>query len=777
MATTYPTAKAVILGEPASPYHQINPVELVRYLESLELNASLTGAIYFEDTLAQLNAVVTPATGSTGFVLFDSVTANNGVYLRGTGGWTKTSSLPAGFDSALIGKTGFVVLQQTYLPGDLPQNFTGSLAGDYYDGTVVPGTVTDTTIGAVLRLTGANLVAIRERIRLDASKRFNVSWTFRRATNPTDPAGDAVRIGIAWLDGSKNLLSGGKQVIETINLSSGAGILERQRYVFVGATGTNNIAPPVGAVYMVPYFETFGLDGVTDLIELGFETVPVVSRTFYVTMDGLDTNPGSSLSVPLATINAALLKMAAEAPASCITIIHPGEYLVKPDTDIPANCALYGYDLRVTKVRLSNAAGTAAAVGAERQNNIFRMTSGIKVRGFTFTGMEHEPFTMAAPPAKGWAFTFKPGEIITRSPYISDCSCLHDFTQDQMTLPIDKAAGNPLMPRGLGNILADGSVLDFDSPLRSVVVDSFTSINPNGVGYAITRNAFVQLVSVFTNWSRVGLWSHNGGQVTVANSNNTFGDYAFASTGFRNTIRIEGVATPASIGVFTSSATVITSQLEAIVTNLMTVRYPTLAGWSGLTADQRALTERDTRTLLRYIVNDLNSGQDRGAQFFAKGLFNWNAEYVFATSLLSLFLATWEQVRLELLARLTVVGAETMVTALITLISDVVANPANYRVGFPSVIEANAQQFSNAGSGVNYNSLPFSQRGTGENPDPSTAIYKLNGGKVFATYSTEVGDTYLGEDLRVDFERSTIEGQAFSRGVQNIALPLIVGLG
>jgi hypothetical protein len=196
-----------------------------------------------------------------------------------------------------------------------------------------------------------------------------------------------------------------------------------------------------------------------------------------------------------------------------------------------------------------------------------------------------------------------------------------------------------------------------------------------------------------------------------------------------------------------------------------------------LTADQLVLTERDTRTLLRYIVNDLNSGQDKGAQLFTKGLFNWNAEYAFATSLLSLFIASWEQVRLELLARFTVVGAETMVTALITLISDVAANPANYRTPFASVIEANAQQFSNAGSGVNYNSLPFSQRGTGENPDPLSAIYKVNGGKVYATFSTEVGDTYLGEDLRIDFERSTIEGQAFSRGVQNIALPLIVGIG
>ena len=73
--------------------------------------------------------------------------------------------------------------------------------------------------------------------------------------------------------------------------------------------------------------------------------------------------------------------------------------------------------------------------------------------------------------------------------------------------------------------------------------------------------------------------------------------------------------------------------------------------------------------------------------------------------------------------------------------------------------------------------MPYSQRGNSEAPDPRTAIYKSDGGVVFDKFSTEQGDTYLGEDIRVDFERSVIEGQAFSRGVQNIVLPLIVGIG
>jgi hypothetical protein len=209
----------------------------------------------------------------------------------------------------------------------------------------------------------------------------------------------------------------------------------------------------------------------------------------------------------------------------------------------------------------------------------------------------------------------------------------------------------------------------------------------------------------------------------------------------------------------------------------MTTRYPTLANWSTLSEPQKALTERDTRTLLRSLVADLRTGQDRGAQYFAKGLFDWNGQHAFSIALVPLFLACWQELRLELESRITGSAERAMTAALINLISDVTANPDTYHSAFTSVIEATGQQFSYAGSGVNYNALPYSQRGTGQAPDPASAIYKSGGGRIFATFSTELGDTYLGEDLRVDFERSTIEGQAFNRGVQNIALPLIIGLG
>jgi hypothetical protein len=509
-----------------------------------------------------------------------------------------------------------------------------------------------------------------------------------------------------------------------------------------------------------------------------------VARTFYVTMDGSDSAAGTSTSKPFRTIARVLTAMQAAAPNPCVAIVHPGEYLVPRDSVIAANCALYGYDLRVTRLILADAAGTGPATSAaDRRQNMFRMRSGIKVRGFSFTGMEHEPYTFSpsteqgAPPQKGFAFVFNPGEIIFRSPYIADCTVIHDLTQDQLSLPIDRAAGNPLMPRGAGNLFADGSVLGPSSPLRSVVVDSFTAVNPNGVGYAITRNGFVQLVSVFTNWSRVGIWAHDGGQVTLANSNSTFGDYAFAASGSRLAILIPD-GTVDGIGVFTAAADTIQANFAQIVSNLMNIRYPaTLTGWATFTTEQRELTERDTETLLKELIGDLRAGQERGIQRFTKGLFDWNAEFVFAPTLLTPFLQAFDQINLELQVFVTASAPRTMFANLINLIKVVLQDPATYRVPFVSVVEFASQAFSYSGAGVNYNSLPFSQRGTGILPDPISTIVQRGGGRCYGTFSTERGDTYLGNDLRVDFERSTVEGQAFSRGVQNIALPLIISLG
>jgi len=683
------------------------------------------------------------------------------------------------FSTSLNRSLGWANTDTQQRPGKFPDQYTRINTGRGGGAAIAGEVVNNTAYGDMWEMTGEGIVALRLRVALDEGVVFFARYF--RSVDTSDPADNIVRFRVRWLD--VDYTSVGVSTIQTNNLTVANGVIEAIGLVS-GSDGT--LIPPAGAVYGVPFLETFGLTGKTRIITLGFRPVEEelsVARTFYVTMSGNDANSGKTIYKPFRTVNRALQAMANEAPNPCVTIVHPGEYVVQPDSVVPKNCALYGYDLRVTELTLP---------AGQEVNNMFRMSSGIKVRGFTFKGMKHEPTAIFdpfnkvyIPPEKGYSFVFNPGESITRSPYIADCTTLGMNTQDvnAMRAPIDIFNNNPLIPLGGGNILADGSVLAPSSPLRSVVVDSFTAVNPNGMAYVMKRNAIVQLVSVFTNWNRVGVWCHEGGQVTLANSNNSFGDFAMAATGSRLSILIS--TTVLGLVTSVSAANIIDSLLADILVSCQ-ARFEQRAWWSNLTSSQQQLTMRDTETLLRLVSGDYRSGQDRGTQTFIKGLFDWNAQLVFNPdeavgnqTLLQAFLESFVDIRDELLSRFSGLGPNvaTMTNNLFSLIDAVISNPEPFRVPFRSTVEFSGQQLSYAGTGVNYNALPANQRGTGIVPDPLQTIIQDEGGRCYGTFSTEAGDTYLGRDLRVDFERSTIEGQAFERGVQNTALPLTFALG
>jgi hypothetical protein len=225
----------------------------------------------------------------------------------------------------------------------------------------------------------------------------------------------------------------------------------------------------------------------------------------------------------------------------------------------------------------------------------------------------------------------------------------------------------------------------------------------------------------------------------------------------------------------------------------MTISYPTIPDFTTTFLSDPVLANlvsRDTRTIITETVDDLRTGQDKSAIFWIQSLFTSNtvgpytadSVYAFDPAYVPYFAESWRKLRDELKYRTSLVagaeaGANAMLDELFLLANNVLLNTQNYTTVFESKIEAASHQFSYAGAGVNYNALPFGQRASGIPTDPTTNLYQANGGVIYATFNTEQGDTYLGSDLRVDFERSTIEGQAFSRGVQNITLPLIVGIG
>jgi len=107
------TLRAVFLGDPVDPAHQVNALDAYCKLAEIEAQAALNGGLYFSNTLAGLGSIAAPVEGDTAFVLDDITPSNNGVYRRGASVWSRTSDLPAAFSDAVSALADLAVLESS----------------------------------------------------------------------------------------------------------------------------------------------------------------------------------------------------------------------------------------------------------------------------------------------------------------------------------------------------------------------------------------------------------------------------------------------------------------------------------------------------------------------------------------------------------------------------------------------------------------------------------------------------------------------------------------
>jgi hypothetical protein len=67
--------------------------------------------------------------------------------------------------------------------------------------------------------------------------------------------------------------------------------------------------------------------------------------------------------------------------------------------------------------------------------------------------------------------------------------------------------------------------------LKSMVVDSYTQYNNNGIGVSITNEGYAQLVSLFTICSDTAVFCGSGAACDLTNSNSSFGNYGLIADG------------------------------------------------------------------------------------------------------------------------------------------------------------------------------------------------------------------------------------------------------
>lgn len=154
-------------------------------------------------------------------------------------------------------------------PGEANRFFTSDLVGD--PATVTPLPDAWKVIGpngAVVAIPGAGKVAPLAVWRVEPQRQYRVRAVVQRATNTEDPANDAIRIGLQWLD--RNKADAGRTIcVDLVDITTASG---RLGYFFnFATTDADNIdfTAPAGAVYVRPFVQTFG-SGIThvEVIEI-----------------------------------------------------------------------------------------------------------------------------------------------------------------------------------------------------------------------------------------------------------------------------------------------------------------------------------------------------------------------------------------------------------------------------------------------------------------------------------------------------------------------------
>lgn len=147
-------------------------------------------------------------------------------------------------------------------PGEANRFFTSDLIGD--PASVAPLPDSWKVVGpngASIAIPGAGKVAPLAVWRVEPQRQYRVRTVVQRATNTDDPANDAIRIGLQWLDRNKG--DAGRTIcVDLVDITTASG---RLGYFFNFATAdADNIdfTAPAGAVYVRPYVQTFG-SGIT----------------------------------------------------------------------------------------------------------------------------------------------------------------------------------------------------------------------------------------------------------------------------------------------------------------------------------------------------------------------------------------------------------------------------------------------------------------------------------------------------------------------------------
>lgn len=496
----YPAGPAAVITKGSVPFF-INLPANVTGVSNINLSDTLTANIV--NVSVKLNGntarftgdIVTSATLSASnvstYTLTVDSTANINSNLNVLGNANIASNVNAGnINTGNIAASGLVSATTSNVSGNVNANTINAnyLYGDAGNLTGIIKIVNGTSYANIPTLGGnLNIVVGSNAVMTVTSTGANITGTANVTGNLS-----AGNITATTLNG--RLANGGTSNINiasaTGNVTTAVAGTTRITATSSGANITGNLGVS-GVTSLGPAGNVKITGGTTGQVlrtdgagNLSFGTVGDADNVLYVAKNGNDSNDGKTLDSAKLTIAAA----AAIATPGTTIFVKAGDYTEQNPISLAAKVTVVGDNLRAVSVRPANPT-----------QDIFWVRNGCYITGMTFR--DHlSPSAAVAFPATG-------AGVIVTSPYVQNCSSI---TTTGCGMRID------------GN-LAGG--------LKSMVLDSYTQFNQGGKGIHIINMGYAQLVSIFTICCTIGVHCESGGQCSVANSNNSFGDYALVSDG------------------------------------------------------------------------------------------------------------------------------------------------------------------------------------------------------------------------------------------------------
>jgi len=233
--------------------------------------------------------------------------------------------------------------------------------------------------------------------------------------------------------------------------------------------------------------------------------------------------------------------------AGTVIKVSAGTYLEDNPIKLPPQISIDGDSLREVSVVPQNA-----------DKDLFLVSPGNYIGDISFTGTMNSGQAIIA-------FDPEAPRYSAQSPYIRNCT---NFVTNSIGMRVD---GNAVI-----------------GPFKSMVVDSYTQYNSNGIGVSITNEGYAQLVSIFTINPDISIFTGSGGQCDLTNSNSSFGNFGLIS---------DGIGPIQYVGIITTSTNANNSVFELNLTSpVLSVKSAEYDSTSGLL------------TTTTYTPHDLNVG-------------------------------------------------------------------------------------------------------------------------------------------------------------------------